>query len=1490
MKQVIRQTLILLATLAVAGTLQAQVEPEKTPDVAAKAYRHADLTIPAFNDELGQLPPQAAAQARERLARLGVNQATARVDRRSGRFVTLMPTEPMVPGKGVGNHLRWADLKVAAPQNRAVREKAAGDAFLGYLDANQADLGVDPSELSDLRIASHADGDLYQIYARRTLDGIPVRDSHVSAVIGQGNLTLLSAHQWGDRTANPNRPQISADEARFEAEGYLASLGVTREWGKPEQLYVPMARANGNAPYRYQLVWSVKLNVEGDGGNWEVLVDAHDGGVLSNQDTNQYAEIKGGVYPVTNDGIVPDGVEQAGWPMPFQDTTIGTTDTGGNVPGFGSITATFYGPYVDINDNCGAASLTQSDGIDWGTSGGTDCTTPGFGGAGNTHASRTCFYELNKIKEMARGQLPSNTWLQNRLTANVNINNTCNAFWNGSTVNFYRSGGCCANTGEIAGVFDHEWGHGMDANDVVGGIASPSGEGIADIYAALRLDTSCIGRNFCSTVCSGNGDPCLTCTGVRDIDYLKRASGNPHDYSWSNANCGGSVHCVGGVYSEAVWSLWKRKLPTLYGMDNNTAHEITTRLTYIAAGVTSIWFSGGPPNGGCSGSSGYNNYLAADDDNGNINDGTPHMVAIYQSFNDQEIACQTPTPTDSGCSGVPTSAPSVTAIAGNNSVSLSWGSVSGASRYDVFRTEGVFQCDFGKVRLGETTGTTWNDGNHLQNGREYCYIVIPMGSNDACFGPASACACATPLCVADADCDDGLWCNGSETCNAGSCVAGSDPCPGQGCDEVNDVCSCQNGPQDAVYDSGLGAPKCAVAGSECDSLALLDGRGTVGPEPNQPNTIDSCTDGTSGTYHSDESNDKIVVKTLDGSDMVEGATVQVDATVYAWSTGTSDHLDLWYAADANAPFWQLITTVNLSSGGLQTLSAQYTLPSGSLQAVRANFRYNGGPSTCPTGSYDDTDDLVFAVNSGECPCGRPQPVVTISAPPDGSIYNECETVTFTGTASDAEASDLTSALTWTSSLDGTIGSGGSFSTSTLSAGTHTITASVTDSCGLLGSDSIQVTILAAVCPGIDLLETPVDGGQIVIDIPGGFFDADPDCTGGSKPVPTTDPQNPVSLQGKPLKTSPAGVLGTTDTVMERLQDAVFVNGVANTPVIIRALSLVSVTPLTVDCGDGSSVEYDVVVSLDGQQTAGTMTIYSAPPAEDPVYDATFPVTGHITSFYPGTDDCYSSSGPGGPCSNLLDLDAPQTITTDGAPWTSTPGPGVDCDGLMVDSDGDGEPDYTIQSQNCGGGNFGPAGLAMYDDHSPHEKTEPAVLPSCQGCGCQSCTVVDDFESGTAGWLNDPASTCTAGAYVTGDPTNPGGGYQVAGSHSGTTSIFTAVNTSAGVDDVDGGVCILASPSWPVSCASTLRVWYWHGQRDAGDDASGDFFRLEYSTNDGASWTTLASNGDSTSNPAWAEATASIPAGSTVQLRMQCSDGAGPGDIVECGIDDFSICN
>lgn len=176
------------------------------------------------------------------------------------------------------------------------------------------------------------------------------------------------------------------------------------------------------------------------------------------------------------------------------------------------------------------------------------------------------------------------------------------------------------------------------------------------------------------------------------------------------------------------------------------------------------------------------------------------------------------------------------------------------------------------------------------------------------------------------------------------------------------------GLQTAVFDNTLKAPKCVNVGSGCDSgPSLLLGRDTIsgGAEPNQPNTINSsCADGTSGTFHSDESNDRIVVSTTDGSTLAAGKTVKVSATVWAYSGFTSDHLDLYYTANANTPSWTLIGTITPPAAGAQTLSATYTLPSGSLQAVRAQFRYLGSASSCTSGAYNDHDDLIFAVGAG----------------------------------------------------------------------------------------------------------------------------------------------------------------------------------------------------------------------------------------------------------------------------------------------------------------------------------------------------------------------------------------------------------------------------------------------------------------------------------------------------------------------------------------------
>jgi len=994
------------------------------------------------------------------------------------------------------------------PQTHKEIQDIALVAVENWFHENDGYLGIDSrSQLFQqgrTRMAVHGStGEMVQLSAQRTFKGLAVKGSRATATIKKGNLINIGLEQWGEIDEDFDvEPSITADEAieavadhagREVIEGKLdckselvilsmvkglqdATTTTTTSTKIPKVKNDFFSKLRGQLParvgsdaedeaetedeafgsennkqdssavneyYDYMLVWKVcPVFVGQQQEMMEAYVNAHTSQVYSFVDTVDYFNnARGSVYPTSNDGEGADGSLQADWPMPYMYVGSQTTTTGGNYEGSGSMTATYRGPYVDMVDNCGTDSLTQSGGINWGGSGGTDCTTPGFGGAGNTHSSRSGFYELNKIMEIARSRLPNNSWLQGRLRSNMNINNSCNAYWNVS-INFYREGNGCGNTGEIAAIFDHEWGHGMDRYDVTSGIADPSGEGIADLYSALRLNDSCIGRGFyLSRKCSG----CISCTGVRDIDYMKK-SGSPFTHSNAKSSCGSSVHCIGVVYSEAVWDLYKRHLQSPpYNYDDNTAMEIVTRMTYIGAGNVANWFSlnGTPGSSGCFSNSGYHAYLAADDDDGNLNNGTPHMNAIFTAFNEHQIACPTSYDVkDSGCPNNPNSPPIVIQVISSDAqVTLTWASVNNAVKYEVLRTEGVHQCAQGKVLLGEVSASdqlTWTDTG-LQNGREYYYIIVPKGQSDSCYGPSSSCIAAIPSegpylmsCPNDSvvfnlkyttspntrqctiEASSG-WsgtvnfaCSTSGTFSGVSCTvpssiylsgnsalvdltiaAGTSATEGDGTVTLTatgggystifstDVLAGNYGiAQMASYSNG--SPMCATYGASCDSGTLLDGRGTRGPEENQPNTRDGVDcDGDSGTYHSDESLDRLVVRSLNGDDMIEGTTVEIEATVWAWSTGSSDTLDLYYSNsnDMSNPNWQHIVSKTPSGGGQQIITAQYQLPEGLNHVIRGNFRYSGSRSYCSRGSWDDADDLAFVVRplalDTDSPTGSP---------------------------------------------------------------------------------------------------------------------------------------------------------------------------------------------------------------------------------------------------------------------------------------------------------------------------------------------------------------------------------------------------------------------------------------------------------------------------------------------------------------------------------------
>jgi hypothetical protein len=88
------------------------------------------------------------------------------------------------------------------------------------------------------------------------------------------------------------------------------------------------------------------------------------------------------------------------------------------------------------------------------------------------------------------------------------------------------------------------------------------------------------------------------------------------------------------------------------------------------------------------------------------------------------------------------------------------------------------------------------DDGAFCNGSETCFANACLsGSGDPCLGNSSPFCDESHDqrvdCLKDGDCDDGAFCTGAETCVAGLCSSPGDPCtsPTPFCDEVVDTCS-----------------------------------------------------------------------------------------------------------------------------------------------------------------------------------------------------------------------------------------------------------------------------------------------------------------------------------------------------------------------------------------------------------------------------------------------------------------------------------------------------------------------------------------------------------------------------------------------------------------------------------------------------------------------------------------------------------------------------
>ncbi|HYC76260.1 MAG TPA: hypothetical protein VEI02_01420, partial [Planctomycetota bacterium] len=610
--------LVFAALAVLAAAASAQKEPAGTGSWGA---------------DFGPEPPSPVGQRLD----WDLQDSIAAADRRGAAWLAKNPGWRVVYDQAT--RLPW---RAYGPGVRVTTSGALRDAVERAAEAVAAELHRDfdlPGDAWRLRHAALA-GRIWYVSFDALVGGVRVYDAGLSLRIDvEGRLVM-----WGGRfvplAGYRGDAILTAADAQTLAVSRLRAAGLvdgrTTLVRKVADLVAFASLRTPGAPAR--LAWRLRLSADAPRAEWEQFVDARDGATLDGwNDVRRCGACAAGA-PHAHDRTPTRGVRPpyAPWiplDLPPARAAVSGTVVGavhfGVPPHLPAVVMPFEGCTLTVGgvptvtDAAGAyaftgggATVSVSSLLDgpWistnnAATGGAQATFVGSTGSGvfnltwdatnSLQEERDAFFFANRARSTMLLRNPSETLFNTLLPANLNVTGSCNAYYDGTSINFFPPGGGCINTAFSGTVVEHEYGHHVSttiwwAHGRV--VPGHLGEGFSDAQAGACEDTSVVGDGF-----SGVG------TFVRDMN---------NTCQWP-MSCGSGVHARGKVIGGCYWHT-RTQFDAAYGAAGKAQFDEYLYQHFHGAPMTET--------------ESCLDFLVLNDDDANLANGTPDLPKFVQGF------------------------------------------------------------------------------------------------------------------------------------------------------------------------------------------------------------------------------------------------------------------------------------------------------------------------------------------------------------------------------------------------------------------------------------------------------------------------------------------------------------------------------------------------------------------------------------------------------------------------------------------------------------------------------------------------------------------------------------------------------------------------------------------------------------------------------------------------------------------------------------------